>query len=288
MRRIRAIRIIAAAVLAGCSSDGTGSGTGLTKVLLTDSPFPYDQVARVDLYIERIGAGVTTDTGGNPPGTIVAPHKTFNLLALSNGAAADLGTGPLLSGEYVQIWLTINADSSSITLTDNTVLTNGHGINFGPLSVFTLVFFTDPPLQITEQGAVVVIHLDVGRSFPPVDPADASAGFYYNGRGMALNTAMTGALSGTVTGTGAGPVPDASVSLLKVNPVYPDTLTWGVFGTTRTDASGAFKMPYVHPDPDLVLLIEAPVSSVFGAVAQHVAVTRGAETRVGIIALPLK
>jgi len=289
MTGTHALRIFAAAVLAGCSSGGTGSGTGMTRVLLTDAPFPYDQVSRVDLYIERIGAGVTTDTGGNPPGTIVAPHKAFNLLALSNGAAADLGSGPLLSGQYVQVWVTINADSSSITLKDNTVLTNGHGIAFGPLSVFTLVFFTDPPLQITEQGAVVVIDLDVGRSFPPVNPADASAGFYYNSYGMALNTAMTGALRGSVIGAGDGPIPDASVSLLKVNPVYPsDTATWGVFGTTKTDATGAFKMPYVQPDAHLVLVVEAPVSSVYGAVAQAVAVTRGAETQVGTVALPRK
>ncbi len=288
MTRMQSVRIIAAAVLAGCSTSA-GTGNGMTTVLLTDAPFPYDQVSRVDLYIERIGAGVTTDTGGNPPGTIVAPHKTFNLLALSNGAAADLGSGPLLSGEYVQIWVTINADSSSITLKDNTVLTSGHGINWGAPSVFTLVMFTDPPLQITEQGAVVVLDVNLGRSFRPLNLADASAGFDFIGYVMALNTAMTGALRGTVIGPGDGPIPDASVSLLKVNPVYPsDTATWGVFGTTRTDATGAFKMPYVHPDTDFVLLVEAPVSSVYGAVAGPVAVTRGVETQVGTIALPHK
>ncbi len=285
------VALLAAALLIGCSTQ-TGTGqTGATQVLLTDAPFPYDQVSRVDVYIERIGAGVTVDTGGDAPGTIVAPHKRFNLLDFSNGAVADLGTGSLLTGSYVQVWITINADSSSITLKDNTVLTSGHGINWLGPSVFSIIVFTDPPLQVTEQGAVVVIDFNLGRSFRPVNPADASAGFEFIGYIAALNTVLTGSLRGAVTGAGAagGPIPDASVSLLKQNPVYPsDTATWGVFGTARTDAAGMFRMAYVRPDTSYVLLVEAPSSSPFGAVARSATVARGAETQVGTIVLPLK
>src|SRR6266850_6987083 len=146
-----AVAVLAAALLIGCSTQ-TGTGqTGATRVLLTDAPFPYDQVSRVDVYIERISASGTVDTNGHEPGTIVAPHKRFNLLDLSNGVVADLGTGSLLTGSYVQVWITINADSSSITLKDNTVLTRGHGIYWSAPSV-TFVVFTDPPLQVTERG----------------------------------------------------------------------------------------------------------------------------------------
>lgn len=284
-----AVALLAAALLTGCSTQ-TGTGqTGATQVLLTDAPFPYDQVSRVDVYIERISASGTVDTNGHEPGTIVSPHKRFNLLDLSNGVVADLGTGSLLTGSYVQVWITINADSSSITLKNNTVLTRGHGINLFEPSVFSLIVFTDPPLQITEQGAVVVIDFNVGRSFRPVNPADASAGFAFIGYVSALNTALTGSLSGAVTGAGGGPIPDASVTLLTTNPTYPaDTVYWGVSGTARTDAAGMFRMAYVHPDTGYTVLVEAPLSSAFGAAARSVAVARGAETQLGTIVVPLR
>jgi len=284
-----AVAVLAAALLIGCSTQ-TGIGQrGATQVLLTDAPFPYDQVSRVDVYIERISASGTVDTNGHEPGTIVAPHKRFNLLDLSNGVVADLGTGSLLTGSYVQVWVTMNADSSSITLKNNTVLTSGHGINWYGPSVFSIIVFTDPPLQVTEQGAVVVIDFNLGRSFRPVNPADASAGFEFIGYIAALNTALTGSLRGAVTGAGDGPIPDASVTLLQKNPVYPaDTATWGVLGTARTDAAGLFRMPYVRPGTSYTLVVEAPSSSTFGAVAGSVAVARGAETQVGTIVVPVK
>jgi len=292
MTRLASVLLaVAAAFSVECSAGpATGTGpTGATKVLLTDAPFPYDQVARVDVYVERISAGVTVDTGGDGPGTIVAPHKRFNLLALSNGVVADLGTGSLLTGSYVQVAITINADSSSITLQDNTVLTSGHGINWLGPSVFTIVAFTDPPIQVTTQGAVVVIDFNLGRSFRPVNPADAAAGFEFIGYVAVLNTALTGSLRGAVTGAGGGPIPDASVTLLATNPVYPaDTATWGVFGTSKTDAAGTFQMPYVRPDTGYVLLVEAPASSAYGAVARVVTVTRGTDTQLGTIVTPLK
>jgi len=283
-----AVALLAAALLIGCSTQ-TGTATGQTRVLLTDAPFPYDQISRVDVYIERISASGTVDTNGHEPGTIVAPHKRFNLLDLSNGVVADLGTGSLLTGSYVQVWVTINADSSSVTLKNNTVLTSGHGINWYGPSVFSIIVFTDPPLQVTEQGAVVVIDFNLGRSFRPVNSADASAGFEFIGYIAALNTALTGSLRGAVTGAGDGPIPDASVTLLQKNPVYPaDTATWGVFGTARTDAAGLFRMAYVRPDPSYVLVVEAPSSSAFGAAARSATVARGAETQLGTIVLPLK
>jgi len=113
------------AVIAACSQhNGTTNTTkaGPTQVFLIDAPFPYDQVARVDVYIVRVAAGTNPDTVGTGPGVIAAPHRAYNLLELANGAAAKLGEGILYSGQYVQFLVTIDADSSSITLKDGTVL----------------------------------------------------------------------------------------------------------------------------------------------------------------------
>src|SRR5439155_5113494 len=163
--------LLSIVVVTACSQhNGTTNTTkaGPTQVFLIDAPFPYDQVARVDVYIVRVAAGTNPDTVGTGPGVIAAPHRAYNLLALGNGAAAKLGEGILLSGQYVQFLVTIDADSSSITLKDGTVLTNrtSPGIDWGGYpSRFSFGLFTDPPIQIADTGGVVIIDFDLGRSF---------------------------------------------------------------------------------------------------------------------------
>src|SRR5205807_9629841 len=97
---------------------------GASQVFRIDAPCPYAQGARVDVCIVRVAAGTSPDAVGTGPGVIAAPHRAYNLLELANGAAAKLGEGILYSGQYVQFLVTIDADSSSITLKDGTVLTN--------------------------------------------------------------------------------------------------------------------------------------------------------------------
>ncbi len=263
-----------------------------TQVFLIDAPFPYDQVARVDVYIVRVAAGTSADTTDGAPGVIAAPHRAFNLLALGNGAAAKLGEGILLSGQYVQFLITMDADSSSITLQDGTVLTNRTtpGINWGGYpSRFSFGLLTDPPVRVADSGATVIIDFDLGRSFSAVDPANAAAGFSYVGYMQVRNSAVTGSVSGTVMGQNAGPIADASIALLVVNPYYPnDEATWGVLGTARSDATGQFRLPYASPGT-YVLAVEAPATSVYGSLRlPNVSIATGVETRTGTLIVPHK
>ena len=55
-------------VIAACSQHNVTTNTakaGPTQVFLIDAPFPYDQVARVDIYIVRVAASTKPDTAGN-------------------------------------------------------------------------------------------------------------------------------------------------------------------------------------------------------------------------------
>ena len=282
--------------IAACSNHGVSTNTpkaGTTKALLIDAPFPYDQVARVDVYIVSVAASSKPDTlGTGGPGTIATPHRTYNVLELANGSAAELGEGLLLSGSYVQFFVTIDGDSSSITLKDGTVLTSrtSPGINWnGYPGRFSFGLFTDPPVQVTDTGAVVVIDFDLGRSFYANDPANPAAGFGYVGYMQVRNTAVTGSVSGTVVGVNAGPIADASITLLVVNPVYPtDEATWGVLGTARSDATGRFHLPYASPG-SYVLAVDAPATSAYGSLrVPGVAVSVGAETKTGMLVVPLR
>jgi hypothetical protein len=289
-------------VIAACSqrnvpTNATKAGT--IQVLLIDAPFPYDQVARVDVYIVRVAASTKPDTGGNAGDslqtglhTIAAPHRTYNLLELGNGSAAKLGEPILLSGKLVQFLVTIDADSSSITLKNGTVLTNrtSPGINWGGYpSRFSFGLFTDPPIQIADTGAVVIIDFDLGRSFYARDPANAAAGFNYVGYMQVRNSAVTGSVSGTVMGQNDGPVADASIALLVVNPYYPnDEATWGVLGTARSDGTGRFRLAYASPG-SYVLAVDAPATSVYGGLRlPNVSVSTGVETQTGTLIVPHK
>ena len=278
--------------IAACSEHSVSTNTakpGTTKAFLIDAPFPYDQVARVDVYIVSVAASSKPDTlGTGGPGTIATPHRAYNLLELGNGSAAKLGEGVLLSGQYVQFFVTIDGDSSSITLKDGTVLTSrtSPGINWnGYPGRFSFGLFTDPPIQVTDTGAVVVIDFDLYAN----DPANAAAGFGYVGYMQVRNSAVTGSVSGTVMGVNAGPIADASITLLVVNPNYPtDEATWGVLGTARSDAIGRFRLPHASPG-SYVLAVDAPATSTYGSLRlPNVAVSIGAETKTGTLMVPLK
>jgi len=272
-------------VIAACSQHNVTTNTakaGPTQVFLIDDPFPYDQVARVDVYIVRVAASTKP----------TAPHRAYNLLELGNGAAAKLGEGIVLPGQYVQFLITMDADSSSITLKDGTVLTNrtSPGIDWGGYpSRFSFGLFTDPPIQIADSGAVVIIDFDLGRSFYARDPANAAAGFNYVGYMQVRNSALTGSVSGTVMGQNDGAIADASIALLVVNPNYPtDEATWGVLGTARSDATGRFRLPYASPG-SYVLAVDAPATSVYGGLRlPNVSVSTGAETQTGTLIVPHK
>src|SRR2546427_12132429 len=89
------IGVIAACTQHSVTTNNTKAGP--TQVFLIDAPFPYDQVARVDVYIVRVAAGTSADTTDGAPGVIAAQHRAYNLLALGNGAAANVGNSISIS-----------------------------------------------------------------------------------------------------------------------------------------------------------------------------------------------
>src|SRR5437660_11382607 len=67
-------------VIAACTQHSVttnNSKAGPTQVFLIDAPFPYDQVARVDVYIVRVAAGTSADTTDGGPGVIATPQRAY-------------------------------------------------------------------------------------------------------------------------------------------------------------------------------------------------------------------
>lgn len=168
-----------ATLIAGCESS-TSQRMGTLAVKLTDAPFPFDSVARVDVFVLRIDAsqGVTSDSNaaenveasemqGNGWTTIASPNESFDLLTLRNGVTANLGQATLPIGQYRGFRLVIDTDRSSVTLANGTVLNGSSipGVAFPSAGTSGIKINMDEPVTVTEGTTTMLVDFDVGQSF---------------------------------------------------------------------------------------------------------------------------
>ncbi len=240
-----ALALAGALGLAACNTSETGpSGPGRdgkTSVFLTDAPFPFDLITRVDIHIVEIGLSPQADTSQGPPGWIGvgSPDRTFNLLDLQNGTTALLGEAEVPPGQYRAVRVIFDPARSSMTDKDG-----GHpAINWQSKGETPTLFgLVEEAMAIDENGEDVVIDFDVGRSFLP----DGGAGFIFIPFLRAITRAGSGAITGTLVQSERGaPIPLAAVS---IHYACDSATTVGpLVATSRADASGAFKASFLRP-----------------------------------------
>ena len=292
---------------AGSTAAPAGLTSGKTRTLLTDAPFPFDRVARVDLYVVSISGSVSPDTSAASANFIAmaAPNRRINVLALQGGLTDELGTASLPTGVITALRMVIDTDSSSITLKDGRVLTGKSKPSIQWQSSAgrpTLNALIHDQIDVPSTGGVAVIDFDVGQAFLPtqdINPASTDSGFIFSPYIRAVDGTRTGTISGTVrakTASGA-PVADASLRLYFGRSSQPEN-TWAVFGTAKTDANGAFKFSYVTRSAWMasrgalaggtyIVAMDPPSGSALGRVlAKDFIVTSGQDTPTGTIVVP--
>ena len=302
LRRFTSLTLLAAATVT-CSDSGNPSTAGTTAILITDTPFPYDWVARADLYIVRVTAGTDSGTtGGGCTGAaeVAAPNQTVDLLALQRGTTALLGTATIPAGQYRSVCVTVNTDLSSLTLRDGRVLTGTSSPVIDWQSSGERIIKADvyDPISVADTGGTILIHFDVGQSFIPlqdVTPPRSDSGFVFIATMSAFNPATTGSISGRiVAGTpGGAPITDASIRAFVGDSANPEG-TWFVAATGTTDADGNFKLAYLLPSSRwtgagwvYILAADPPTASGRGpARVKGVVVTAGTETALGELVAP--
>jgi len=251
MSRRLAMPLLTTALLAvgGCYQDDTSpsapnSAKPTAKVLLTDAPFPYDSVSSVNLHIVRIETSTQIDTTGGDWVVIAEPHRTFDLLQLQQGTTAILGEGQIPAGEYHAIRMTIDTSLSSIRSAARRMPVNWN--NYSGSNEMPLYAAVDYPVNVSSEGAEIVIDFDLGRSFR----------WAYYGTGeftlfpwlRAISTAATGTIGGTVTTAYNGPVepvPNASVTVCSRSPCDSQSAT-NVVASGRSDNAGHYKVGFVR------------------------------------------
>jgi hypothetical protein len=246
--------LLVCALSCGGVTDAT-TNTGTTSTLLTDAPFPYDRVARVDLYVVSVSASLSADTSATQGGnffTLATPNRRINVLGLQNGITDELGRSTLPVGAITAVRMVIDTDSSSITLTNGKVLTgkSSPGIQWqSSAGRPTLNALIHEQIRVPNNGAIVVVDFDVGKAFIPpqeINPASTDSGFIFSPVIHAADATRTGTIAGVVhahTAAGAA-VANASLRLYLGNPTQPEN-TWSTLSTTKTDATGSFKFSYV-------------------------------------------
>lgn len=262
-RSLAVLALVVAASFAGCYTDDTplSPGAGLhTKILLTDAPFPYDSVARVDLFIESIAASTSTDTTGigNAEWIIVSePQQTYNLLDLQHGTTAVIGDSTLPSAQYRALRMIIDTDKSSITSKSGAQMP----VNWGWTNHPKLYALVEGVNNISDDSAQIVIDFDVGRSFYVMPSGE----FLFLPVLRSVNAAATGAIEGVVSGdtltADPKPIGDVTITIYTGN-VNALEDTWGVRATGRTTADGHFRISYLMPGTYIVRS-DAPRGSPF-------------------------
>ena len=274
------LALLATLVLAvSCYKDdasGPSRGKPVTKVLITDDPFPFDSVQNVWVYIVSIDASTQADTGNNADNmtwvNVAAPHRQVDLLTLQQGLTDSLGAAEITADQYKAIRVVIETDSSDGIRWKNGAMATVHW--YGP-SHQTINTFVQADIDVPDTGAVIVLDFDVGRSFPYNQLGDGAFDFFPAIR--AVNRAATGDITGLVmrdTSSGGGPVADATVSAWGGGPN-----NWFILSTGKTSASGHYKLAYLLPG-NYIVGVEPPssMSNLASSLDSSVVVNQGQET----------
>lgn len=305
---ITGLTVCATAALVACGTDsGTSpAASGSVSVSLTDAPFPFDSVARADLFVVRIDGKIAdTDSAGAETGknddshsntdpsrdwvTLAAPNQAFNLLDLQNGKSVNLAQTTLPSGTYRGFRLILDVDKSSITLKNGTLLTvaNG-GIKFPSAGRSGIKINLAQPFTVVSGKSQMIVDFDLGHSFVMRGNSIGLNGLIFKPVIRASAIEQTGGIAGTVhatTGTGAV-VANASIEILKAGTTLTDTVSANVIATTKTDTNGTYAAMWLQPATYTVRATPPTGSLNHPALVSSVTVTSGKTTSGTDIVLP--
>lgn len=291
----------ATSVLVACGSDSNvaPAASGTVAISLTDAPFPFDSVARADIFVVRIDgriadadsaeaeSGKDDDSHANhDPShdwvTLAAPNAAFNLLDLQNGKTVNLAQDSLPSGTYRGFRIIIDASKSSITLRNGTVLNGANGgIKFPSAARSGIKIVLAQPFTVVGGKSQMVIDFDLGHSFVMRGHSLQQNGLLFKPVIRASAIENTGGIAGVVHADSAkGAVePNASVEILKAGTAVTDTVSANVIATTKSDSTGAYAAMWLTPGTyEVRATPPAADTAHHAAVVDNVAVTSGKTT----------
>ncbi|MGH7602630.1 MAG: carboxypeptidase regulatory-like domain-containing protein [Gemmatimonadaceae bacterium] len=210
-------------------------------------------------------------------------HRSLRLfgtlaLGLFGAAACSDSSG---TGDYDGFRLVIDPTKSSITLNDGST----PQVMFPSAGQSGIKINLDRPIALTENGSVMTLDFDVGRSFV-MRGNNARNGFIFKPVINAVARDITGSVTGSVranSATGAA-VPGATVEVLTAGSLLTDTDPTHLVRSTSTDANGDYRIAFLLPGP-YVVRATPPTASGFkpALLPAGLTITTGTETQNQII-----
>ena len=284
MNRMLIAAALAAMATAACGADGVriaGSEDGPTRILLTDAPFPYDTVERVDMYIVRVDVATTVDTtAANDWRPVSEPYRRFNLLDLQSGVTTLLGSSAVHFGGIAMVRVVINTDSSRVVYAGG----GEAAVQWGAVGESAIHAAVEQPLvNWDSETGDIVLDFDVGRSFNYT-----ATGFVFIPWIRAVNAAAAASIGGTVRRRlEADALAPAANAIVEAYREYGDGGPSRFLASTRTSADGSYTLRYLNAG---TYFVQATLPGIFGSVAVQsgpVTVLMGDEGRVDLN-LPLQ
>ena len=97
MRR-RLLLLVPFLVAACDQAPSAPGGTTTTRFLLTDAPFPYERLARADVYVAAVAVTFAGDT--NTLVTVAEPRRRIDVMAQQTQRAFEVGGAELPGGVF--------------------------------------------------------------------------------------------------------------------------------------------------------------------------------------------
>ncbi len=130
-------------------------GQGKVKVTLTDAPFPFEFVTHANVGVAK----VELKTNGGEYVVVYEGSASYNMIGLTNGVTAEVGTTNIEAGSYVEARVTLKSASVN--------LSNGIVYNLDSDAKANSYTVSIEPALIVEEGvsSEVLFDLDVNESF---------------------------------------------------------------------------------------------------------------------------
>jgi len=238
-KMIKSFMIMALAIVVFTSCDDDDNtipdGQGKVKVTITDAPFPFEFVTNANVGVAK----VELKTSSGDYVVVYDGSTSYNMVELTNGVTAEVGTTNIETGTYGQARVTLNSASVN--------LSNGTEYNLdSEATANTYTVSVEPALVVEEDASSeVLFDLDINKSFSFhgsgagimlnwITSVDWIKGCNFNPHFKVCDRDQTGEISGTVNADGAE---NAQVYVsINGKEVY-----------THAKADGSFKFIGVNP-----------------------------------------
>ncbi len=229
--------LLLAAGLAGC---GGPHAEGHVALLVTDAPFPFENLHSASVSIDRIAIDAGPDSTGTCRVLYQGAPRTIELSSLRNGSVLHLVDGALPPGMYRRLF--VHLVDARLELASGEVYASSEGTLALPnTDTQGCDLAIEMPILIEDDHwSRLLVDFDLARSFVPLESGLGAPGWRLEPLVHIVRPGQCGEIRGLVTQPdpvgGVLAVPNATISFVPAGGESVEL----AFATTSTDPNGSY------------------------------------------------